>query len=78
MSTETQKQPEANAVSQSALIEPLGAETEITEQLKSFVRGLHCYDYGDTAPSVYGAFCRDKQEPLDWRKCVVCPKICSP
>lgn len=49
----------------------------VTEELKGLVRQLPCYDYGDTAPSAYGAFCREKHECLDWEKCAVCPKVAA-
>ena len=46
----------------------------VTERLKEFVRKLPCYDFGDTAPSEYGAFCREKRQGLDWNECAVCHK----
>jgi hypothetical protein len=48
-------------------------QVTVTDELKARVRKLPCYDYGDTAPRAYGAFCREKRTSLNWEECAVCP-----
>lgn len=41
---------------------------------KGIRRSCKYYDWGDTAPSAYGAFCKLQQKCLDGKICKNCPK----